>query len=159
MQFSIEDIDVKTIPDVPHYNEIIRVKIYEVYDGDTIKFLFLHGGMIPMKLKLRIVGIDTPEIRKSKENVNSELEHNAAIVVRDFVKNLIKDKIVYVKMEMWDKFGGRVLGNLYFESPKALEKISIADILLEKKMAQPYDGGHKKKFEKEFLEFIINIIS
>jgi micrococcal nuclease len=81
-------------------------------------------------------GIDTPEM-KSK-NVN---EKQAAVAARDFLSNLILDKIIIVECGDFDKYG-RLLGELYFEG----NPVSLSKQMIEKGYAKAYDGGTKEGF-------------
>lgn len=144
-----------SISKVPHCDEIIPAMVYDVYDGDTCKIIFMHGGIVPMKINLRILGIDTPEIRPRKcDNPLWALEKHAARLVRDVVADMIKNRLVLVKMTKWDKFGGRILGNLYFYSDEN-PQTSLADYLIQKKLAKCYEGGKKITYDKTDLEHII----
>ena len=58
----LERIDPKTVPKVPFQDKIIYARIEEIYDGDTVKIIVLFGET-PVKLSLRILGIETPEIK------------------------------------------------------------------------------------------------
>ncbi len=153
----LREVDYETVPKVPHVNEIIPALVYNVYDGDTCKVIILHGHVIPMKLTIRINGIDTPEIRcSSKRSLHPKLEKKAGKVVRDYVKELLLYQIISLKIEDWDKFGGRVLGTVYL--PDSLTNEDLTRHLIEKKFGKPYHGEKKEKFSKEELEYILGTI-
>ena len=44
-----------------------RAKIIGVYDGDTITALVELGFNVTIELKLRLYGIDTPEVRGKRQ--------------------------------------------------------------------------------------------
>ena len=67
----LERIDPKTVPKVPFQNQIINARIEEIYDGDTVKIIILFGD-IPVKFSLRILGIDTPEIKHGEGRLPEE---------------------------------------------------------------------------------------
>lgn len=122
--------------DIPKFTfetgEKIYAKVYKVYDGDTISVIFRwHRQYI--KTSCRILGLDTPEIRTK----NLE-EKKLGIEVRDFLRSLILDKVVKIKLYHNDKYG-RPLIDVFTEDDK-----SIKDILIEKKFAKPYNGGRKE---------------
>ncbi len=158
----LRKVDIENTPKVPHHNEMIPALVYKVYDGDTCKVIILHGYVIPMKLSIRIHGIDTPEIRcYSQQSLHPELEKKAGLFVRDYVKELLENQIVSLQILDWDKFGGRVLGTIYLPdsvSNKEGEGVNttLTTHLIGKKFGKPYHGEKKKKFEKEELEYIIN---
>jgi endonuclease YncB( thermonuclease family) len=129
-------IDPKTVPKVPFQNEIIYARIEDIYDGDTVKIIVLFGD-IPVRFSLRILGIDTPEMRQGDGRLPEERQ--AAIRVRDYIRSLFPKNIARICIRDWDKFGGRVLGDLYLENGQ-----SISDILIDEGWARPYHGDKKK---------------
>ena len=65
-------------------------KVIRVYDGDTIT-IETPIGTTP---SLRLVGVDTPEI-----NASSRAEKHRAIAARDYLRNLILGKHVFITFE------------------------------------------------------------
>lgn len=65
-------------------------KVVSVYDGDTIT-IETSIGTTP---SLRLVGVDTPEI-----NASTLAEKNRAIAARDFLRNLILNKHIFIVFE------------------------------------------------------------
>lgn len=131
-----------------------------MYDGDTIKILYLKDKSTLdienisednlLKISIRIGGIDTPEIRPSKESKLYELEKKAAKKVKEYVSKLLLNKIMYVKMEKWGKYGGRVIGNIRLEDDKLL-----SEHLIELGYAKEYKGRAKEDWlEDELLDII-----
>ena len=104
-----------------------------VIDGDTIE-----TGYQPIpglsSLKLRIAGIDTPELR-GKCPKERELARQA----RDEVIRMTEGRRVYITFADWDKYGGRVVGSAF------VDETSIAERLVADGLAVPYDGGAKTK--------------
>jgi micrococcal nuclease len=119
-----------TIPFVPPLSE---GKVIKVYDGDTITI----ASKMPFdqspyyRFSVRLKGIDCPEIRTK----NAE-EKQCAILTRNFLKDLLMDKIVTLKEVEIEKFG-RILADVY------LDEVNLSDLLCEKHMAVKYDGGTK----------------
>ena len=111
-------------------------KIIRVIDGDTVEIEanFLPAPLKP-SLKLRIYGIDTPE-KKSRANcdLEAELSKKATAFTQKVINESISKKI---KIRKWDKYGGRVLGDIILDG-KSLELL-----LLNEGLAKPYDGGKK----------------
>lgn len=66
-------------------------------------------------------------------------ERQAAIRVRDYIRSLFPKNIARICIRDWDKFGGRVLGDLYLENGQ-----SISDILIDEGWARPYHGDKKR---------------
>jgi micrococcal nuclease len=74
-----------------------RARIVDVYDGDTFTFEVDLGFSITVKEKLRLFGINTPEVRGSDKIYGKE--------VRDYVRDLILNKEVTIRVYKKGKFG------------------------------------------------------
>lgn len=112
---------------------IKTAKVIKVYDGDTITVVFKHNDEYN-KWNCRIYGIDTPEIKSQ----NPE-EKKAGIIARDFLKNLILEKIVTIECLDFDKYG-RLLANIFYNDK------NIMKIMIENNYAKLYFGGTKEYF-------------
>ena len=79
---------------------------YNIHDTDTISILFKYKDEI-IKYNIRISGIDAPEL-------NSKIlyEHELCIKGTEYLKKLILNKILKVKIKKTDKYG-RLLADLY----------------------------------------------
>ena len=114
-------------------------KILRVIDGDTIEFEahFLPPPLKP-SLSLRIYGIDTPE---KTFRAKCELEAGLGREATEFVKNRVAEsKFQTVIIKSWDKFGGRVLGDVL------LDGVSLRQTLLAKGYAHVYFGEKKQSW-------------
>ncbi len=80
-------------------------KIIDVYDGDTFTFEVDLGFSIQVTEKLRLYGINTPEVRGSEKIFGKE--------VRDYVSDLILGKTVRLEVFKKGKFG-RYIGKVWF---------------------------------------------
>lgn len=140
----LSQIDPKTIPEVLFENEIIDVFVYDVHDGDTIHFLLDIGQKVPLKLALRMIGIDTPEIRAGKDKLPQE--KIAATISRDYLKTLVSGH-AKIRISEWDKFGSRVLGEVFVPTGE-----SANSLMLKGGYAKPYHGEKKQPWTKEDLE-------
>src|SRR6266700_5543553 len=76
-------LDHTAVPACPGKGCVITVKVCDVHDGDTITVATLLGET-PVKTHIRILGIDTPEIRT--KNVK---EKRAATVSKKYLQELI----------------------------------------------------------------------
>jgi len=132
----LQAIDLKTVPKVPLQNQFALARIEDVYDGDTVKIIVLLSDT-PVRFSLRILGIDTPEIKHGEGRLPQE--HLAAVKVRDYMKSLFSSNIAKVRIKDWDKYGGRVLGELFLPTGE-----SVSDILISGGWARPYNGEKKK---------------
>lgn len=136
-------IDPKTVPKVFFQDKIIYARIEDIYDGDTVKIIVLLGDL-PVKISLRILGVDTPEIKNGEGRLPEE--RHAAIKVRDYMRTLFSNNIAKICIRDWDKYGGRVLGDLFLENGE-----NVAEILIRGGWARPYHGEKKKPWTLEEL--------
>ena len=86
-----------------------KATVTKVYDGDTITVDFDLGfGILIRKQKIRLLGINTPEVRGP--------EKPQGIISRDALRQRILGKVVIIKTSK-DKKGkyGRWLGEVYME--------------------------------------------
>ena len=113
----------------------VDAKVVKVYDGDTCTCVFDTFNMGLYRHQIRLNGIDTAEIKSKDADVKA-----LALRTRDFVADLILNKIVQLTCEGSDKYG-RILGII------RIDGVCINDLLIEKKMALPYDGGTKTLFD------------
>lgn len=124
-------------PALPAPYEITRV-----IDGDTVEIAvdFLPSPL-PPKLSIRVMGIDTPE-KAPRAQCDSEaaLAKKASAFTKDAVANALEVDVVILK---WDKYGGRVLGEVY------LDHQSLAQSLISAGLARPYKGEAKQSWCEE----------
>ena len=111
---------------------IYEFTIKEVYDGDTVK---IEETAYNLPLSIRINGIDTPEKgHRAKCNQEKKLAEQA----KKFLENLIKEaNLIYFDELKWDKYGGRILANMYIDG------LSVATIMIKEGFAREYHGEKK----------------
>lgn len=117
-------------------------KVIDVIDGDTVKIEanYLPKPLAP-ELKLRITGIDTPE---KGSRAKCDLEKKKAEEATIFLKKIIEnEKFLKVSFIKWDKFGGRVIGDILTS-----ENRRVSEIMIENGLAQPYFGSKKTNWCK-----------
>ena len=113
-------------------------KCVDVYDGDTITVVFKPYPNVPIyKYSIRLLGIDTPEIRT--KNLD---EKKKGIEVRDILREKILGKIITIKCGKFDKYG-RLLANIFDEGGQHINKW-----LVDNKYAYEYFGGTKRVFSE-----------
>lgn len=103
------------------------------YDGDTCYVLAPSLPESLQKMSIRILGIDTPEI-KGKCDEEKELALEGREVANNLFRNAEKIEFRGYK---WDKYGGRILTEVY------LDDQNYAELLMMAGLARPYDGGTK----------------
>ena len=120
--------------------EILSVfPITRIIDGDTVAF---EANFLPDPLKqelsIRVYGVDTPE--KSWRG-KCESEQALGEKASKFTKKLIAEgKVIKVAIYKWDKFGGRVLGDVIIDGK------SLRYALIEKGYAREYYGDKKESW-------------
>jgi len=110
-----------------------------VYDGDTF-YSDLCALPVPLnKVSVRIAGIDTPEIRTTCLS-----EKAAGLAAKAKLEELFAGQnVVVVKNVEWDKYGGRVGGNVFLENGT-----DVAAKMIESGLARPYNGGARESWCK-----------
>jgi len=124
----------KTPNGVTYDAQIIRVS-----DGDTIVISapFLPSPLKP-ELAVRIFGVDTPEKGHRAQCPSEDARGQAA---SEFTKNAVKStKKHQVILYSWDKFGGRVLGDMI------LDGVSLRSELIRNGFAREYYGDAKQSW-------------
>ena len=111
-------------------------KVVDVYDGDTITISILNNCTI-QKYKLRMYGYDSPEKKNKKTLVNRSIEIANARKAKDFLKELVYNKICTVDIMGFDKYG-RLLGTLFSNN------ININEYMVQNGHGYEYFGGTKK---------------
>ena len=103
------------------------------YDGDTCYVIAPSLPESLQKMSIRILGIDTPEIRGACTE-----EKELALEGREVANNLFRnaEKIEF-RGYKWDKYGGRILTDVYIDNQ------NYAELLMMAGLARPYYGGTK----------------
>jgi endonuclease YncB( thermonuclease family) len=114
-------------------------QIIRVSDGDTIVIAapFLPAPLKP-ELAVRIYGVDTPE-KGFRGQCESEKQRGEAASA--FTKNVVsKSTQRQVTLYAWDKFGGRVLGDIILNGQ------SLRAMLIQNGYAREYYGDAKQSW-------------
>jgi len=116
------------------FENINNVELISVYDGDTFKVNIKNfPAIVGEKISIRVNGIDTPEIRgkciKEKE---------LAYMAKDTVITFLQSGTIVLKNPKRGKYF-RIVADV------EVNQKSLADELLRKGLAVPYDGGTKIK--------------
>lgn len=114
-------------------------KILRVSDGDTVVIAapFLPAPLKP-ELAVRIFGVDTPEKGHRAQCPSEDARGKAAT---EFTKTAVATTQKHqVTLYGWDKFGGRVLGDL------VLNGVSLRAELIRNGFAREYFGDAKQSW-------------
>lgn len=101
-----------------------------VIDGDTIVAKIKIGFELTTKQQLRILGIDTAELNSSNEE-----ERELANKAKEFVKEQIEGKEIFVKTHKTDSFG-RYLADVFVEDESTV--YDLGGLLLTNGLAREY---------------------
>jgi len=112
----------------------VSAKVIKVYDGDSFSVeAYLWPG-ITAKTKVRVIGVDTPEIRGK-----CEAEKRKAIEARDYVKGLILGEVVFLENVKHGKYAGRVVADVKLEGGD-----NLAAMIISQGLGREYHGGARE---------------
>lgn len=155
----------KTISDFSLAGISTLCKVVDVYDADTFRVVFFKNinDKKPMKLKVRALGCNAPELHPLKSNPFRKEEMKKARIARNRLIQLVSDakidinvdyeksvtnnilanndKLMFIEFTKFDKYG-RVLGTLYYDDTK---NTSINQLLIDENHAVSYYGGKRDK--------------
>lgn len=129
----------KTVGKFTLEGEHKKALVIDIYDGDTITVVFKHFDKINW-WKVRLLGINSPEIRPSRSIKNRNEIITAAKNSRDYLSNLILNKIIYLQCDNFDSFG-RILANIYLTKEDLLTNDfskTVNNLMLETNNASIY---------------------
>ena len=120
--------------------DLYNWKVTRVVDGDTVE---VEVNFLPKelgsKLYVRIWGVDTPEKGfRAQSEYEAQLGENASMFTKELIINA---KEIKINLVMWDKYGGRVLGDVIIDGQ------SLRKLLLDNGFAREYYGQKKETWE------------
>lgn len=121
---------------MPKNSATYDAQVLRVSDGDTIVISapFLPAPLKP-ELAVRIYGVDTPE---KGHRAQCALEDQRAQLASKYTSQLIaQGGKIQVTLYAWDKFGGRVLGDIIVNGQ------SVRAGLIQNGLAREYYGDAK----------------
>lgn len=113
--------------------------ITRVLDGDTVE---VQVDFLPKelgnKLFIRVWGVDTPEKGWRAKSSN---EDELGVKASEFTKKAVATaKDIEIHLISWDKFGGRVLGDVILDGK------NLRQMLIENGFAREYYGDKKQEW-------------
>ncbi len=114
----------------------VIARVVDVYDGDTIEVLAQVWPGQQVEVRVRIRGIDAPEMR-----ARCAIERRAAIDARDSLRRFIAGQPVYLTNIRGGKYFGRVLADVADWSGRDMEAA-----LLKSGLVRPYRGKKRKSW-------------
>jgi len=114
-------------------------KVVRAVDGDTLE---VEATWLPAELgktiRIRVYGVDTPEKGGRAKCPNEATRGEAASA---FSKAQVANaKKVQITIREWDKFGGRILGDVIIDGK------SLREMLISNGYAREYFGDAKKSW-------------
>ena len=130
---AVQVVEVSTM----EFDDSPVVELVSVYDGDTIT-VNIEGwpDIIGHRISIRLKGVDTPEIRDSRESIKEKARQAKMFVV----EKLRSSSIIKLQNLERDKYF-RIAADVYVDGQK------LSEILLEKGLAKKYDGGTKPEWD------------
>ena len=113
--------------------------IVRAIDGDTIVIAapYLPAPLKP-ELGVRIFGVDTPQKSfRAKCDIEKQRGEQSSVFVKNLITSTKKHQVVLYD---WDKFGGRVLGDMLFDG------VSLRELLIKNGFARAYFGDAKQSW-------------
>jgi endonuclease YncB( thermonuclease family) len=146
---SLSDCTYKNTEKFNFKDKVYQAKCVKVYDGDTITVVFKVFGAFH-KFSIRMDGYDSPEMRsKNTDPQKKELEKSWACKSRDFLSDIILDKVITLKCKDYDKYG-RIMAVV------ELEGKNINDLMISNGYTRVYDGGHKCEWDFSPFDSMMN---
>ena len=115
-----------------------KAKVISVYDGDTITLMIDQGMKHFARVKVRMIGINTPEIRTKDLD-----EKQRGYQAKEYLQRRIEGKDIIVHTVKKGKFG-RWLGVIW-DYDENLDELgeSLNDEMIRMGHAFAYDGGKR----------------
>jgi endonuclease YncB( thermonuclease family) len=138
-----------------------RARVVSVYDGDTIQCAIMLAG-VPRRFRVRLDGIDCPEMKPPLKQAGRLVEQKAAKASRARLIEMIVDSterrdnyseaettglllgtplLVDLHCKAFDKYG-RLLADVFPTD----SDMSLSNQMVRERMAVRYDGGKKAPF-------------
>lgn len=118
-----------------------KITVHKIYDGDSFTDVDVDLGFHKLwgKRKLRLFGIDTPEVTKD--------QREAGIIVRDYVRSIVfkSDLVVMESMKDESSKYGDLKAIIYCDG------MNLNQHLLDIGYAKEYFGGTKDNWTPEEL--------
>lgn len=128
-----------TIPSLFSY----RIKqVLKIVDGDTIDCIVDLGFDMMMEARIRLAGIDAPELRTRDTE-----EKKFGMYAKEWLLNKLNGDII-VTTEYDNEKGkyGRILGTIWVDG------VNINHQMITENVAVAYTGGNKEELENMHLE-------
>ena len=109
-------------------------------DGDTIDVMCDLGYDVRIALRLRLMGINTPESR-----TRNKAEKVLGLAAKDFLKKTLDGADIEFQSHDRGKYG-RVLATLFVVAGE--KRVNVNELLVREGHARYYDGGKREPWVK-----------
>lgn len=125
---------------MPDYRYVVD-QVMAVVDGDTIDLRLDMGFQIEYRIRVRLIALDTPE--------KTGAQKVYGLAVKDWVTRwfAVQKGPIYLVSKQWDKYGGRVLGDVQLQ-----DGTSLSALLVEKGLGRAYNGEAKPTWTQAQLD-------
>ena len=110
---------------------VYPAEMMRVVDGDTVDLKFYIWVDIVKEARIRLLGIDAPEVR-GKERADG-------LVTTAYLRTRVTGRQVYLKTDGKPDKYGRLLGIILVDDQHGETKIDLNKEMLEKGLVQPYN--------------------
>lgn len=121
-------------------DRFMEAPFVKVIDGDTIQTMFTSLPYPLSNVKIRILGIDTPEKGYLAKCEQEKILGLAATV--KLAELMGTTPTMQLKNFKYDKYGGRVLAYVLVDG------VDVGARMIDLELARPYDGGKKSDWCK-----------
>ncbi len=109
----------------------VNAHVVSVYDGDTMTVDAEPWPGLTARTKVRVAGVDTPEIRGK-----CQTEKDMAARARDFVRATVGATVQLTNIRP-GKYAGRMIADVWVNGRK------LSDLLIAENLGRPYHGGRR----------------
>ncbi len=110
----------------------VNARVVSVYDGDTMTVDAEPWPGLTARTKVRVTGVDTPEIRGK-----CQVEKDMAVRARDFVRSTVGAQVQLTSIRL-GKYAGRVVADVWVNEQK------LSTLLIAENLGRPYHGGRRQ---------------
>ena len=122
----------------------------KVIDGDTFDCTIILGFDITLRQRIRLLNIDTPEIRTK----DAEEKKFGLLAKRKLVEIVKQASSLHLKCETKREKFGRVLGELWADvkGEEESDLFNVNKFLCDNFYAVPYSGQSREEIAKQHIE-------
>ena len=124
------------------FGNVVVDEVTSVYDGDTFRVNITQWpDLIGQRIGIRVSGIDTPEKRGTTDDIKK-----LSMAAREVTATLLKDaETIELRNVQRGKYF-RIIADVYVDDK------DLGQILIDQKLAKPYDGGTKPTWTQKDYE-------